>query len=50
MELTLYHWLILVAAFLGLIWGFRKKNKARFDNDARIPFEDDKKNDKLHYE
>ena len=35
--------LILVAAFLGIvIWVFGRKRKARFEADARIPFDDDK--------
>lgn len=41
---TLYL-LILVALFAGIvIWAFGRKRKARFEKDARIPFED-KKND-----
>lgn len=42
MELSLYHWLI-IAAFVGVvIWAFGRKRKARFEEDARIPFEDGK--------
>jgi len=42
MELTIYHWLI-IAAFIGVvIWAFGRKRKARFEKDARIPFEEDK--------
>jgi cytochrome c oxidase cbb3-type subunit 4 len=42
MELTIYHWLI-IAAFIGVvIWAFGRKRKARFEKDARIPFEDGK--------
>ena len=42
MELTIYHWLI-IAAFIGVvIWTFGRKRKARFEKDARIPFEEDK--------
>jgi cytochrome c oxidase cbb3-type subunit 4 len=42
MELTIYHWLI-VAAFIGVvIWVFRRKRKARFEKDARIPLEEGK--------
>jgi len=44
MSATLYL-LILVALFAGIvIWAFGRKRKARFEKDARIPFED-KKND-----
>lgn len=39
MELSIYHWLI-IAAFIGvLVWAFGRKRKARFEKDARIPFE-----------
>ena len=42
MELSLYHWLI-IAAFIGVvIWAFGRKRKARFEEDARIPFDDRK--------
>jgi len=42
MELTTYHW-ILIAAFVGVVvWAFGRKRKARFEKDARIPFEDGK--------
>ncbi len=42
MELSLYHW-ILIAAFVGIvIWAFGRKRKARFEKDAKIPFDDDK--------
>ncbi len=42
MELSIYHWLI-IAAFIGVvIWAFGRKRKARFEKDARIPFEEDK--------
>ena len=35
--------LILVAAFIGIvIWVYGRKRKARFEADARIPFDDDK--------
>jgi cytochrome c oxidase cbb3-type subunit 4 len=40
MELTVYHG-ILIAAFVGIvIWAFGRKRKARFEKDARIPFDD----------
>jgi cbb3-type cytochrome oxidase subunit 3 len=39
MELTLYHW-ILIAVFVGIVvWVFGRKRKARFEKDARIPFD-----------
>jgi cytochrome c oxidase cbb3-type subunit 4 len=42
MDLSIYHWLI-IAAFIGIvIWAFGRKRKARFDKDARIPFDDEK--------
>ncbi len=42
MELSIYHWLI-IAAFVGVvIWAFGRKRKARFEEDARIPFDDRK--------
>ena len=37
--------LILIAAFIGIvIWVFGRKRKARFEANARIPFEDRKDN------
>ena len=42
MDLGVYNWL-LIAAFVGIvIWVFGRKRKARFDEDARIPFEEGK--------
>ena len=42
MEWTAYHW-ILIAAFVGIVvWAFGRKRKARFEKDAKIPFEDGK--------
>jgi len=42
MDLSIYHWL-LIAAFVGIvIWAFGRKRKARFAQDARIPFDDEK--------
>ena len=42
MAATIYL-LILVAAFIGIvIWVFGRKRKARFEKDARIPFDDGK--------
>jgi len=43
MEPTLYYW-ILVAAFVGIVvWAFGSKRKARFEKDARISFDADRK-------
>jgi cytochrome c oxidase cbb3-type subunit IV len=42
-EMTLYL-LILMAAFVGiLVWVFARKRKARFDKDAKLPFDGDKR-------
>lgn len=42
MDLSAYHWL-LIAAFVGIvIWVFSRKRKARYEEDARIPFEEGK--------
>jgi cytochrome c oxidase cbb3-type subunit 4 len=42
MELTVYH-LLLIAAFIGIVaWVFARKRKARFEKDAKIPFDGDK--------
>ena len=42
MEWTAYHW-ILIAALVGIVvWAFGRKRKARFEKDAKIPFEDGK--------
>jgi cytochrome c oxidase cbb3-type subunit 4 len=42
MAATIYL-LILVAAFIGIvIWVFGRKRRARFEADARIPFDDGK--------
>lgn len=39
MEWTIYH-LILIVVFVAIvIWVFSRKRKARFEKDARIPFE-----------
>ncbi|MCB1933300.1 MAG: cbb3-type cytochrome c oxidase subunit 3 [Candidatus Accumulibacter sp.] len=42
MDLSVYLWL-LIAAFAGIvIWVFGRKRKARFEEEARIPFEEGK--------
>lgn len=36
------YYLILIVAFVAIvIWAFGRKRKARFERDARIPFEGD---------
>ena len=40
MELTVYHWLIIVAFIVVVIWAFGRKRKTRFEKDGEIPFED----------
>jgi cytochrome c oxidase cbb3-type subunit 4 len=43
MEFTVYHLLIIVA-FVGIVaWAFGRKRKARFEEDAKIPFDGDKR-------
>jgi cytochrome c oxidase cbb3-type subunit IV len=42
MELTIYHLILIVAFIVIVIWAFGRKRKARFERDARIPFEGDK--------
>ncbi|MCU0920384.1 MAG: CcoQ/FixQ family Cbb3-type cytochrome c oxidase assembly chaperone [Burkholderiaceae bacterium] len=43
MEMTVYL-LLLIAAFVAiLVWVFARKRKARFDRDAKIPFDGDKR-------
>lgn len=43
MEATIYL-LILIAAFAGIvIWAFGRKRRARFEKDARIPFDEGKR-------
>jgi len=40
MSVTVYL-LLLIALFVGVvIWAFGRKRKARFERDARIPFDD----------
>ena len=42
MELTIYHGLIIIAFIGVVIWAFGRKRQARFEEDARIPFDDRK--------
>ena len=40
MDLTIYL-VILVVLFVGIVvWAFGRKRKARFEQDAKIPFQD----------
>jgi cbb3-type cytochrome oxidase subunit 3 len=39
MELTTYHWILIVAFVGAVVWAFGRKRKARFEKDGRIPFE-----------
>ena len=39
-DLTIYL-VILIVLFIGIVaWAFGRKRKARFESDARIPFQD----------
>lgn len=41
---VLIYTLLLIAAFVGIVvWAFGRKRKARFDRDAKIPFEGDER-------
>jgi cytochrome c oxidase cbb3-type subunit 4 len=42
MDLLIYHWLLIAAFVAIVIWAFGRKRKARFEKDARIPFDDEK--------
>jgi hypothetical protein len=43
MELTAHH-LLIIAAVVGIVaWVFGHKRKARFEKDAQIPFDGDKR-------
>ncbi len=42
MELSIYHWLIIIAFIGVVIYAFGRKRKKRFEEDARIPFDDRK--------
>ena len=42
MDLTIYHW-ILIALCVGIVvWVFARKRKARFEKNAKIPFDERK--------
>lgn len=39
-ELTVYH-VVLIIAFVAIVaWVFARERKARFERDAKIPFQD----------
>jgi cytochrome c oxidase cbb3-type subunit 4 len=41
---ALIYYLLLIVAFVGIVvWAFGRKRKARFERDAKIPFEGDKR-------
>ena len=41
---VLIYTLLLIAVFVGIVvWAFGRKRKARFDRDAKIPFEGDER-------
>ena len=42
MEFTIYHVILIVAFVCIVIWAYGRKRKARFDKDAKIPFDDRK--------
>jgi cytochrome c oxidase cbb3-type subunit 4 len=42
MEFTIYHVILIVAFVAIVIWAYSRRRKARFDKDARIPFDDKK--------
>jgi cytochrome c oxidase cbb3-type subunit 4 len=42
MNLSIYHWLLIIAFIGVVVWAFGRKRKARFEKDARIPFDGDK--------
>jgi cytochrome c oxidase cbb3-type subunit IV len=42
MDFTIYHVILIVAFVAIVIWAYGRRRKARFDKDARIPFDDRK--------
>jgi cytochrome c oxidase cbb3-type subunit 4 len=42
MDFTIYHAILIVAFVAIVIWAYGRRRKARFDKDARIPFDDRK--------
>ncbi len=41
-QLTIYHGTLIVAFARIVAWVFGRKRKARFEEDARIPFDQEK--------
>lgn len=41
MQFTIYHFVALLVLAAAVFWAFGKKRKARFEEDAEIPFADD---------
>jgi cytochrome c oxidase cbb3-type subunit 4 len=44
MEFSIYHLVALLVLAGAVFWAFGKKRKARFEEDAKIPFEDNSHN------
>jgi cytochrome c oxidase cbb3-type subunit 4 len=42
MDALIYYLLLIVAFVAIVVWAFGRKRKARFEKDAKIPFEGDK--------
>lgn len=42
MDALIYYLLLIVAFVAIVVWAFGRKRKARFEKDAKIPFESDK--------
>ncbi|MGZ5904431.1 MAG: cbb3-type cytochrome oxidase subunit 3 [Reyranella sp.] len=42
MDFTIYHVILIVAFVAIVIWAYGRRRKARFDKDARIPFDEHK--------
>lgn len=43
MDALIYYLLLIVAFIAIVVWAFGRKRKARFEKDAKIPFEGDKR-------
>ena len=43
MDFTIYHVILIVALVAIVIWAYGRRRKARFDKDAKIPFDDGKR-------
>jgi len=42
MDALIYYGLLIVAFVAIVVWAFGRKRKARFEKDAKIPFDGDK--------